>query len=85
MTRDNYPELTTEQYLNIKEGDTVKYLYYVVGDYSERQGKIKELEIYGNAVDDSDYYEYKYDNMIVLDNGDTVTYCDIIEVNIKHD
>ena len=35
-TREHYPELTTEQYLNLKIGDSIKYLYYVLGNYIER-------------------------------------------------
>lgn len=79
-TREHYPELTTEQYLNLKIGDSIKYLYYVLGNYIERgDGKIAKLIIKGSSVDDG-FYEYKYDNQVILSDGAKVTYCDITEV-----
>lgn len=78
-TREHYPELTTEQYLNLKIGDSIKYLYYVLGDYIECEGKIAKLIIKGSSVDDG-FYEYKYDNQVILSDGTKVTYCDITEV-----
>ena len=41
--------------------------------------KIAKLIIKGSSVDDG-FYEYKYDNQVILSDGAKVTYCDITEV-----